>query len=310
MNKNINNIVIITDANYAVPARTLCNSILKNSINSCIKINILGIELLEEDIKKFKQLSSQINIISMEDNFKTLNFQHQYVSKASLYKFLLPKIFPGIDKILYLDCDILVLKNINSVFSIDINNVYAAVVKDMPAMYSMKLHIQMELNNYFNSGVMLLNLEKMRKDFISEKLIKLKKEKKFQRYFMDQNELNYIFGDKVNYISPKYNFMSSIGHYEINEIASFYELKYDEAKEIYDNPVIWHLTGHPKIWNQVDSEDFLKWYQYLPEFDYFIHLQNFNKFMKEQIKQITTSKTWKIAKSLQTIKNKLKIKGV
>ena len=110
------------------------------------------------------------------------------------------------DKLLYLDCDILIQDDLSELFSMDIDDVYAAVTKDH---FAKKLNYDKAIGveNYFNSGVMLLNLKKMRKDNVYEKLLKAKQNDTLNQC-VDQHALNQVFYKQVKFLSPAYNCMT------------------------------------------------------------------------------------------------------
>ena len=285
INNNIS-IVLISDNNYAIPARVVCNSIIRNNTqNNKIEINIIGIEFSQENLEKFQQLDTElvvIKVIQTQNSLAHIANNHPHVSKAALQKFMIPEYFSNMDKILYLDCDVLVCEDLTELFTMNISTNYAAVVKDMAGTISENHHIKMNHKDYFNSGMMLLNLKKIREDNVVKKMIEVKASKQFT-HFMDQDEFNYVFAENVTYLSPKYNFMSPNLNYDFLDIASFYSLTLDELQQIYKQPTIIHLTNYPKTWNDIDNINFKMWFNYIAKEDnYDLVLYHHNKY-KEQI---------------------------
>ena len=88
---------------------------------------------------------------------------------SALLKFKISEILANYDKIIYLDGDILVQKDLTELYNIDIDGYYVAAVDDTGKIYHKK-DVYAKYPNYFNSGVMLLNLKKCREDNISSKL--------------------------------------------------------------------------------------------------------------------------------------------
>lgn len=171
------NIAFICDNNYALPARTAINSIIKNKdTNSFVKIYIIGVELSAENIAHFQKISGKdvaVQLIEKANIYQDVGLNHIYVSKAALFKFTLAKIIAE-DKVLYLDDDVIVEQSLTDFYNTDISQHYAAVINDFLAE---KYGDNKRLNhkNYFNSGVMLLNLRKLREDNIPTKLLEYKK---------------------------------------------------------------------------------------------------------------------------------------
>lgn len=255
MNNKIS-ICFICDENYVKPTLVAINSIkLNKNEKSVYEIYVLGENLREENKNILKKQADKrffIRILDISNNtFNNLKEQNIHVSKAALSKFFIPNIFKDLDKILYLDSDIIVKKDLSNIFSIDITKYYAAVVKDYKAMdYNPPQTVKLGLKHkaYFNSGLMLLNLSKMRKENITEKLVAYRKNG--INYFMDQDAFNAVFNENVLYISFLNNvILSVLGYFEIEKINKYYELKeYSSYKDIYNEATIIHLASPYKPW--------------------------------------------------------------
>ena len=248
------NLVFICDNNYALPTRTAINSVIKNKKQETeLKIYIIGVELNEQNknsFYKFNMPNVKIIFLEQDDVYKNLGPQHKHVSKAALLKFNIPQLINE-ERILYLDGDIIVSDDLSDLYHTDISEYYAAVIQDYFSIIIKEDNNRIETENYFNSGVMLLNLAKMRKDNISENLLTYKRNQK-DIYYMDQDAFNYIFDKKVIFLNYKYNFLN----------------KYEETEqEIFKNikPVIVHYADS-KPWNNINATNAELWLQYvLPE---------------------------------------------
>ena len=178
---------------------------------------------------------------------KNTKIENFHVSKTALFKFFLPDLIKDLDKVLYLDSDILINGDLSELFNTDISDYYIAAADDMGDLKLadgrsyMAQNIGLYTTHYFNSGVMLLNLEKMRKDNARDALIQYKLHG--NNVFMDQDALNVVLGKKRKIIDTKYNFCFSLfyqlGFDKINE--KFYNNKYDSEEECIKNQVIIHL---------------------------------------------------------------------
>lgn len=248
------NLVFICDNNYALPTRTAINSVIKNKKQETeLKIYIIGVELNEQNknsFYKFNMPNVKIIFLEQDDVYKNLGPQHKHVSKAALLKFNIPQLINE-ERILYLDGDIIVSDDLSDLYHTDISEYYAAVIQDYFSIIIKEDNKRIGTENYFNSGVMLLNLAKMRKDNISENLLTYKRNQK-DIYYMDQDAFNYIFDKKVTFLNYKYNFLN----------------KYEETEqEIFKNikPVIVHYADS-KPWKNINATNAELWLQYvLPE---------------------------------------------
>lgn len=217
-----------------------------------------------------------VNIIDVDsEKYSGLEKSYSSVSKSSLLKFSIPDFLQEIDKALYVDGDILVLKDISKIFEYDISDVYAAVIKDGPKdkIEGGKKHAYYGEPKYFNSGVMYLNLKKMREDKMSHKLIDFRLNE--YNYFMDQDAFNQVFNGKVKYLSVLYDFMLHLisyrnTKYSIEQLVDFYELKsYQNIDDLFNDIVILHYTFY-KPWKYYDvpfNEIWMEYYKKSPLFN-------------------------------------------
>lgn len=257
-------IVFICDEEYAIPTAVAIKSIEETNKGKK-SIYIVSPSLKEETklfLKSLENNSTSINVLIYKKEVKEFAIQGLHVSPAAIIKFDLPHIFRDKNKILYLDSDILVRGDITPLFSIDIENNYAAVVKDFkPLTYKPSQLVKLNVFHtaYFNSGVMLLNLEKLRKDGIRDKLYKYRASG--INYFMDQDALNVIFAENVKYLDLKWNTISStVGAFNKDELAEYYHLGQIKSKsDIYDQAIIIHLTTKYKPWKFINVPYSSEW---------------------------------------------------
>lgn len=154
------------------------------------------------------------------------------VTPVAMLKFELPFLFDELDKLLYIDSDVLINADLGDFFATDISRVYAAVVKDI-LTYTNPNHmrwLETKLTTYFNSGVMLLNLELMRSHGLPEKLMD------YRMYgrnaFTDQDTLNVVFNGNVKYVSPYYNLLNCFFDWKpMERLESIYDTNFLSNKE-------------------------------------------------------------------------------
>ena len=157
-------------------------------------------------------------------------------------------------------------KDLSELYNTDISKYYVGAVKD-GLMYQYPEHIEeiglKERNFYFNSGIMLLNLEKIRKENIIRKAIIYFNT--HNEIFGDQDVLNVVFGWKIKPISYRYNCNSTFfEERSANFLSAFWEEDIpNNHKDVYDNAVILHFAGH-KPWTEYYTNQYLKslWQKY------------------------------------------------
>lgn len=151
------------------------------------------------------KISEMVNLIPLAKTSR--------LSVAALYRLLIPQILsPDIEKTIYLDSDIIVNMNINELWQIDIGNKPLGVIPeifnkaDVHEFYGLCRDNFVKTENYFNSGVLLINI----KSFLAEKetiLNGFKFLSKNPQYsiYLDQDLLNYCLSEKVVHLPLKFN---------------------------------------------------------------------------------------------------------
>ena len=295
MVSDIFNIVFICDDNYALPTRVALNSLIATQKKQ-LHVKIVCVDLSTYNVHRFKQLATdntKIDIIETTNLYKDFGENHIYVSKAALFKFALPNLINE-DKVLYLDGDIIVKEDISDFYNTNISNYYAAVIRDLVAEIEGSDNIRIKNNHYFNSGVMLLNLAKMRKDNISDKLFDYKKHDKEKKY-MDQDAFNVVFRKKVIYSDFKYNYFS------------IYKLRnYPELKGVI--PKIIHYASS-KPWCNLQDPYLDNWLQFIPISDIPLCLKRYIENERNSIINLINEKDIHIeylTNNLSNLQNSLK----
>ena len=202
------------DVKYLQHFVVALTSILHNaSQEDNLIIYFISNELSPQDIELILSLKNirnfEIKFISVTaEKFKAFPV-NLHVSVAAYFRLLIPEIIPShVDKILYLDCDILVEKSLYDLYNTNIDNYYLAAVEDFSSYGSMQYNeenYRIYREKYFNSGVMLLNLKRLRSFSLYKKSYEFIK--KFgQPRWWDQDILNMLFETKdILFIPPYFN---------------------------------------------------------------------------------------------------------
>ncbi len=149
------------------------------------------------------------NILNQELTDKKVKFSDMWPSLV-MYRLYLDQIFPHLDSILYLDADIVVLRDLNSFKKIDMSNYIAAGSIDTPFTYCSD-KVMNECNrdmvsSYKNSGVIFFNLKNMREESGKNMILEALQNSKCKFPFPDQDLLNITFHDYIYPLSMRWNF--------------------------------------------------------------------------------------------------------
>jgi len=279
-----NNIPIVfsSDNDYSRYLGVTVQSIIKSS-NDGKNYDILIIESDISEINKSKLRS----IIKENDNFSIrffnvkehlVNFDESAfylekdsrVSASTYYRFLIPVIFSEYEKIIYLDCDLIVLDDISHLYDIDIgDNVFGAAkdysinllryaynkgyidYKGIPTPdYETYLKDKLLLSDpekYFNCGVLICNVSTMieKKFFESciEKLLEIK-----QPIYWDQCILNSLYHENVKIIDLEWNLTVCTITFEKEFIKLLPKNLAEELYVAYKSHKIIHYAADGKPW--------------------------------------------------------------
>ena len=263
------NICLLTDNDYIMQTCVAITSIVENKAKeSFYNIYILCDMLLNDNIKKIMKLEKEkikINIIELNSNGKYLQYAMDVpASPTAIYKFSIPKILDKLDKVLYLDGDIIVKKDLCELYNCGLENNYIGAVKDTIGLSKSLYRLFMNQNAfYFNSGVLLMNLKKMRNDNVTEKLLEYRK--KEYNELMDQDALNYVLRGKVKELSFLYNMQTLVSKKtNLKNLKKYYELT-NEIKnfdDIINNAVVVHFAGTKKPWKHFGGYGYDLWMNY------------------------------------------------
>ena len=155
-----------------------------------------------------------VDITPAVESFADKLHTRDYYSKATYYRLLIPEMYPEYDKGLYLDSDIVINGSISDLFNHDIGDNYVGAIPDQSVLYmsdEFKAYVENRIGmksykEYFNAGILLMNLKKLREIHFEDIFIKLLGRVKFD-VAQDQDYLNTICKGHVFFISESWNQM-------------------------------------------------------------------------------------------------------
>jgi lipopolysaccharide biosynthesis glycosyltransferase len=129
------------------------------------------------------------------------------------YRILLPELLPDVARVLYLDADVLVVDSIAELWGLELEGAYLGAVTNVPERHRLGHAADLGLEGperYFNSGVLLLNLELMRRDGATAALRACARQNLDRLLWPDQDALNLVLGERRVDLHPRWNLMNSI----------------------------------------------------------------------------------------------------
>lgn len=289
-NKNPINISLSIDNSHVYPSLVVMASCLENNDK---KNHIILFYLLVpsdfdyKNIEIFESLKSdydvRINYYYMINYFT--NLQKWRGSNAIYYKLFIPILFPFIERMIHLDGDTIVFKDLWEMFNLPFNDNYFL---GQPTRKDEFIKDKVLTQNTINAGVMLFNIKKLREDNKDFELLHYL----FKKKFTEQTLVGYICLPKIGYLPFKYGIFfigdikTYVSHIEDNMIQ---RVNLTEVSEAMKDPTIVHeLFCDPKHWikgtaavfeNSTWCEKYQKiFYFYANKTKYYKKI--YNKYMK------------------------------
>lgn len=263
MDNQIYNFYSAIQPNYMQHLKDFLITLKINKEQDAIYKYIIAIDddNLQQYAKELSFLASEDFILCLQSSKKVQPLIKHKIKHYSLFlKCLLPDICPDLDKILFLDIDMLVLKRgIEKFYDTDISNYYLAACWDQQdGRDTNPEKIQCKTKNYFNAGVMLFNLKKLRQSedykHLRDIIYGSWPAELTLTEFPEQTILNFIYKDNVLICSPLYNnFISMVNIYSQDVYMNLWKKwGYDNPLNSINDTIILHFAG-PKPWNDMDQ---------------------------------------------------------
>lgn len=233
------NVVYASDFNYVFPLTisilSFCDRqtapctvhLVYSSIPECILDHIKCL------VNAFGHEFNPIDVSAESKRFAIVNRSETRVkSVASCYRYFLPELLPNLEKVIYIDADTIIRCDLRPLDSLLIDDecicasLDEGIINNLPGYYEGIKDIALkeygtQLDGYFNSGVFVLNLKRMRSENILDQLIRI--DGKYELYFRDQDVFNIVLGSRVRYLERGWNLMlpEFLGNVDSGRILHF-----------------------------------------------------------------------------------------
>ena len=219
-NKNVIPLFFAVDDGYIPFLAVSLQSLIENSKKeNFYLIKILYTNISEENqkkIQKFEQENVSIEFVDLNyyiEKIKDKLYTRDYYSKTTYFRLFIPNLYPQYTKALYLDSDIVVLEDVADLYNTNMENDLVAAAPDDVIQtievfqeYAEKVVGVADYKNYFNAGVLLMNLDELRKFDFQEKFIYSLDKIKFS-VAQDQDYLNRLCKGRVKIVDSNWNRM-------------------------------------------------------------------------------------------------------
>ena len=261
-NKNIIPVFFAVDDGYIPFLGIALKSLIDNaSDENKYQIKILYTNVSSENIKRIKKYEKQnINIEFVDwnkqlEDIKEKLYTRNYFSNTTYYRLFIPELYPEYKKAIYIDSDTICLTDIANLYNIDMENNLIAGVPDgaIQAIDVFKDYVERvvgvsDYNNYFNAGIIVMNLEELRKYKFQDKFIYMLGKVRFE-VAQDQDYMNRLCKGRVKLLDFSWNRMPIMGKQSGDINIIHYNLG---AKPWYFDDVLYQEY----FWKYAEKTDF------------------------------------------------------
>lgn len=272
----MNNVIPIfftIDDQYAPYLSCAITSIIQNSSKKYqYKIFILHDGLNDENIARLSKLKCDgydIIFKEMKDGMELITdrvenrLRCDYFTLTIYFRLFIADMFPEYDKGLYIDSDVVVPGDISELYNhnLEENLIGASTdnsIQDIPELTKyVEEAIGVNRLEYINSGVLVMNLKKMRETEFSKKFLTLLNTYHFDSIAPDQDYLNAMCNGKILYLNEEWDAMPT------------------EGKKELKNPKLIHYNLFQKPWcyDNIQYEDIF--WEYAKKTEYYKDIVNF-----------------------------------
>lgn len=240
------NLLLCVDNNYIEHAMDTILSIFIHNNDEEINIYLMYDELEEEKLNNFihfvkMDLNCKLHLIKYNLNNIQLPIYIDYITKITYFRLFFPLLIEeDIERILYVDSDVICSENIIDFYNMDFENNVLAGCENMLMMDNIESNERFGLpqdNIYINAGVLLINVKKY-KDMVSyNSLIKFINDNYNKLVFQDQDVINKYFYGKIKIVDTKYNYQINAVEYGMENYNSAL-IHYSESYKPWDDKYV------------------------------------------------------------------------
>lgn len=263
-------IIFGVDGSYSQHLAVTLASLLENNPENRFEVQVVTLNMAQADRWKIEALAARFDNavlafrpfdISRYSHFRTDN----HISHASYLRIFIPEILPdSVEKVLYLDCDLVVRHDIAPLWRTELGDNVLGGVRN-PFFVR---HGDLEMPpgaDYFNAGVLLMNLKRWRELDGTARLIRFIERHHDHLWAHDQDALNAVFCGQIRELAPFWNFQTAMLWSEPDGLS----LSYPQYRALLADPGIVHYTTPSKPWHFSNLHPYKETYfQYLAKTPY------------------------------------------
>lgn len=263
-------LILAFTPNYVVPASVTLRSLLWATPEE-VCYDVICLVGYEPDEKLLNLLSLiddgtgrlSFRFMNLSEKLKGAYYDPTYTVAAN-YRLVIAEELPEYNRAMYMDCDIVVRQDVSQLFkNIDLEGYYMAGVVEASSDWQIHNYTKLGLRfkEYINSGFLIMNLELMRQDALSNKFVSILQTEALE--FPDQDAINIVCQGKLKFLPPVYNGIRSFfAHGDKGNFLRVYTLS--DWKRIRRKGTIHYTGGKPWKDYTIYFEEWYRVYETLP----------------------------------------------
>lgn len=239
------------------------------------EVLVFSLDIEEGDLEEVRAFTAcdgfAIRLVRIDEHRQELEriVPQESFTLETFFRLVAPYMLVGFEKVVYLDCDLVVLEDVGELYDTDLGDCLLAAAIDvgMAGMVGGYLPGERERltglgiedpENYFSAGVLVWSLEAFRREFQAHDLFAYAIEKT-PRYG-DQDTLNYFCQGRVRYLDQRWNTLFDSEGIRVSQIVPFApnDLQ-EEYRRARLDPAIFHYAGPIKPWRDRVDGSWLFW---------------------------------------------------
>jgi lipopolysaccharide biosynthesis glycosyltransferase len=252
--RSVVHLALSFDQGYVTPLFVLLTSIFNNNKEVAFHIHAVPTRVDDDSKNRISTYvhsrNSEISFYDIDvnavDTFALPSYAGAHLTSAAYNRLFLPNLIPNsVSTLLHVDIDTLVVGDIREVYNLDIGSLPVAAVIDAGMPIRKDLGIYKE-EDYFNSGVLLMNVEQWKRQRITERAIEVIQEYPEKvRGYADQDALNIVLKNNWYKMGRRFNMMGMYSPKGLNE---------QQRQQFLKDVIIIHFNG-PKPWKYLSDCD-------------------------------------------------------
>ena len=274
MDRECMNVVYASNDGYARHLGTSLYSLLdRNRDFAEISVYVLTLGLSEENQGKLREIAEHFGrrliFLNLDDLLERIGYEVDtggFDISVMLRLFMGDMLPESVERVLYLDCDTVVLQSLKHLWKEELEGKIVGAVMEPTIYQAVKESIDLgEDDPYYNSGVLLVDLKQWREQEIQKKLLGFWKSKGGKLFASDQDVINGTLKGQIHTLMPRYNFFTNYRYFSYRELThlgkTYKAVTPRELQIAKRHPSIIHYMGDERPWIGGNHNYYGKWYR-------------------------------------------------